>query len=89
MYTCRSWLKGAAVLVVLLGLTWTFGILYISEHAVAMAYVFTVLNCLQGLFIFVFHCLMNEKVWLAHRQRNLELGTAWGRDQRVLALRWS
>jgi hypothetical protein len=54
--------KGAAILVVLLGLTWGFGILFISEESVTMAYVFTVLNSFQGLFIFVFHCLMNEKV---------------------------
>ncbi|XP_021379001.1 adhesion G protein-coupled receptor L2-like isoform X2 [Mizuhopecten yessoensis] len=57
-----AWLKGAAVLVVLLGLTWVFGILYINKETVVMAYVFTVLNSLQGLFIFIFHCLLNEKV---------------------------
>lgn len=57
-----AWLKGAAVLVVLLGLTWAFGILYINKESVVMAYVFTVLNSLQGLFIFIFHCLLNEKV---------------------------
>ncbi|XP_062578601.1 adhesion G protein-coupled receptor L2-like [Saccostrea cucullata] len=57
-----SWVKGAAILVVLLGLTWAFGVLFISEESVTMAYVFTVLNSFQGLFIFVFHCLMNEKV---------------------------
>ncbi|XP_048757529.2 adhesion G protein-coupled receptor L3-like isoform X2 [Ostrea edulis] len=57
-----SWVKGAAILVVLLGLTWGFGILFISEESVTMAYIFTILNSFQGLFIFVFHCLMNEKV---------------------------
>ncbi|XP_060070352.1 adhesion G protein-coupled receptor L2-like [Ylistrum balloti] len=58
----RAWLKGAAVLVVLLGLTWAFGILYINKESVVMAYIFTILNSLQGLFIFIFHCLLNEKV---------------------------
>lgn len=57
-----SWLKGAIVLVVLLGLTWSFGVLYISKESVVMAYLFTILNTLQGVFIFVFHCVMNEKV---------------------------
>ncbi|KAK3090794.1 hypothetical protein FSP39_014692 [Pinctada imbricata] len=57
-----AWIKGAAVLVVLLGLTWSFGFMYVSESSIVMAYVFTILNTLQGLFIFVFHCLMNEKV---------------------------
>lgn len=57
-----SWLKGAIVLVFLLGLTWSFGVLYISEESIFMAYIFTILNTLQGVFIFVFHCVMNEKV---------------------------
>lgn len=55
-------MKGAAILVVLLGLTWVFGVLFISQETVVMAYLFTALNSFQGLFIFVFHCLMNEKV---------------------------
>ncbi|CAG5131799.1 unnamed protein product [Candidula unifasciata] len=58
----RSWVKGAVVLVVLLGLTWILGVLYLNEESVVIAYFFTVLNSLQGLFIFVFHCLKNEKV---------------------------
>nr|UCK81593.1 adhesion G protein-coupled receptor, Latrophilin [Arenicola marina] len=62
MENVGSWLKGAGVLVVLLGLTWTFGLLYINKHTVFMAYIFAILNSLQGLFIFLFHCLMNEKV---------------------------
>ncbi|KAB7506979.1 Adhesion G protein-coupled receptor L3, partial [Armadillidium nasatum] len=58
----RSWIRGAVILMFLLGLTWTFGLLYLDQATVAMAYVFTVLNSLQGLFIFVFHCLQNDKV---------------------------
>lgn len=58
----RAWLRGAIVLVFLLGLTWTFGLLYLNQESVAMAYIFTILNSLQGLFIFVFHCVQNEKV---------------------------
>jgi hypothetical protein len=50
------------MLVFLLGLTWTFGLLYLNQESVVMAYIFTVLNSLQGLFIFVFHCIQNEKV---------------------------
>ena len=60
----RSWIKGAIVLIVLLGPTWAFGLLYINTQSVVMAYLFTILNSLQGVFIFVFHCLMNEKVRL-------------------------
>ncbi|XP_047487997.1 uncharacterized protein LOC125038533 isoform X4 [Penaeus chinensis] len=57
-----SWVRGAVVLMFLLGLTWTFGLLYLNQASVVMAYVFTVLNSLQGLFIFIFHCVQNDKV---------------------------
>jgi hypothetical protein len=59
---CRSWVKGAVVLEVLLGLTWVFGLSFVNADTVAFAYIFTILNTLQGTFIFIFHCLMNEKV---------------------------
>ncbi|CAH1774964.1 unnamed protein product, partial [Owenia fusiformis] len=62
MEQARSWIKGAVVLIVLLGLTWSFGFLYVSQHTIAIAYIFTILNTLQGMFIFIFHCIMNEKV---------------------------
>ncbi|XP_020707025.2 latrophilin Cirl isoform X2 [Athalia rosae] len=65
-----AWLRGAIVLVFLLGLTWTFGLLYLNQESVIMAYIFTVLNSLQGLFIFVFHCVQNEKVRKEYRKFN-------------------
>lgn len=58
----RVWIRGSFMLVFLLGLTWTFGLLYLSESTVAMAYVFTILNSFQGVFIFFFHCFQNEQV---------------------------
>ncbi|XP_076383429.1 latrophilin Cirl isoform X6 [Megalopta genalis] len=63
-----AWLRGAIVLVFLLGLTWTFGLLYLNQESVVMAYIFTILNSLQGLFIFVFHCVQNEKVRKEYRK---------------------
>lgn len=64
-FCLRTWLRGAFILVFLLGLTWTFGLLYLNKESVTMAYIFTTLNSLQGLFIFVFHCIQNEKVSFA------------------------
>jgi len=65
-HTCttvsRSWIKGALVLEVVLGLTWAFGLAFVNEQTVVFAYIFTILNSLQGTFIFVFHCVMNDKV---------------------------
>ncbi|XP_065297125.1 latrophilin Cirl-like isoform X5 [Dermacentor albipictus] len=62
MANLSVWIRSAAVLVVLLGLTWGFGLLYLNAESVVMAYLFTFLNSLQGLFIFVFHCLRNDKL---------------------------
>ncbi|XP_073542418.1 adhesion G protein-coupled receptor L3 isoform X4 [Phyllobates terribilis] len=58
----RSWVIGAIALLCLLGLTWAFGLMYINESTVIMAYLFTVFNCLQGMFIFIFHCVLQKKV---------------------------
>ncbi|XP_022255105.1 adhesion G protein-coupled receptor L2-like [Limulus polyphemus] len=55
-----NFLKGSFSLMVLLGLTWTFGFFLTSEKTMVMAYIFLVLNGLQGLFIFIFHILVNE-----------------------------
>ncbi|XP_052745303.1 latrophilin Cirl isoform X4 [Bicyclus anynana] len=60
LYKIRVWLNSSVVLAVLLGLTWTFGLLYLNEQSVGVAYTFTILNSLQGLFIFIFYCLQNE-----------------------------
>lgn len=61
----RTWLRGAVCLVFLLGLTWTFGLLYLNKETVVMAYVFALFNSLQGFFMFLFHCVQNEKVNVA------------------------
>ncbi|XP_023245084.1 adhesion G protein-coupled receptor L3 [Copidosoma floridanum] len=60
MGNIRTMLKGSVMLVFLLGLTWTFGLLFMNRQTLVMAYIFTALNSLQGLIIFVFHCLLNK-----------------------------
>uniref|UniRef100_A0A3Q0RRR5 Adhesion G protein-coupled receptor G4b n=1 Tax=Amphilophus citrinellus TaxID=61819 RepID=A0A3Q0RRR5_AMPCI len=61
--------KSVASLTVLLGLTWLFGFFSFGPARAVLAYPFTVLNSLQGFFVFLFHCLMKEKVrkqWRIH-----------------------
>ncbi|XP_072275653.1 adhesion G protein-coupled receptor L2 isoform X19 [Pyxicephalus adspersus] len=58
----KSWVLGAFALLCLLGLTWSFGLLYINEETVVMTYLFTVFNAFQGMFIFIFHCALQKKV---------------------------
>nr|XP_020021666.1 adhesion G protein-coupled receptor L3-like [Castor canadensis] len=36
--------------------------MYINESTVIMAYLFTIFNSLQGMFIFIFHCVLQKKV---------------------------
>uniref|UniRef100_G3QAV0 Adhesion G protein-coupled receptor G4b n=1 Tax=Gasterosteus aculeatus TaxID=69293 RepID=G3QAV0_GASAC len=62
-------LKGVASLTLLLGLTWTLGFFTWGPARVLLLYLFAALNTLQGLFIFLFHCLMKENVrkqWRIH-----------------------
>ncbi|XP_048473795.1 adhesion G protein-coupled receptor E5-like [Rhincodon typus] len=46
----------------LLGCTWIFGMLHFQDGTIAMAYIFTIINSLQGAFIFILHCLCNKQV---------------------------
>uniref|UniRef100_A0A3Q3MMI2 Adhesion G protein-coupled receptor L2-like n=1 Tax=Mastacembelus armatus TaxID=205130 RepID=A0A3Q3MMI2_9TELE len=58
----KSWVLGAFALLCLLGLTWSFGLFFLNESSIVMAYLFTIFNTLQGMFIFIFHCLLQKKV---------------------------
>ncbi|CAD6190147.1 unnamed protein product [Caenorhabditis auriculariae] len=62
-----GWLKGSATLLCLLGITWLFGFLTAVKGGTGtvFAWIFTILNCTQGVFIFFLHVVMNEKVRLA------------------------
>ncbi|XP_034852891.1 adhesion G protein-coupled receptor E1 isoform X4 [Mirounga leonina] len=46
----------------ILGCSWVLGIFQIGPMASIMAYLFTIINSLQGTFIFVIHCLLNRQV---------------------------
>ncbi|XP_061635031.1 adhesion G protein-coupled receptor L2 isoform X10 [Phyllopteryx taeniolatus] len=58
----KTWVIGAFALLCLLGLTWSFGLFFINEASIVMAYLFTIFNAFQGMFIFIFHCLLQKKV---------------------------
>lgn len=62
-------LRAVASLTVLLGLTWSMGFFSFGPGKVAIMYLFSIFNTLQGFFVFLFHCLMKENVrkqWKIH-----------------------
>uniref|UniRef100_F6XVN8 G-protein coupled receptors family 2 profile 2 domain-containing protein n=1 Tax=Monodelphis domestica TaxID=13616 RepID=F6XVN8_MONDO len=46
----------------ILGCTWCLGVLQMGPTAQIMAYLFTIINSLQGVFIFLVYCLLNHQV---------------------------
>lgn len=58
----RSCARGALALLFVLGATWTFGLLYILNETTLTAYLFTIANTFQGMFIFIFLCVLSRKI---------------------------
>ncbi|XP_071964473.1 adhesion G-protein coupled receptor D1-like [Antedon mediterranea] len=58
----KATIKGIVVLLPILGITWVFGLFAIGSATLMFQYIFSILNSLQGLFIFIFYCLMNSEV---------------------------
>ncbi|XP_043362786.1 adhesion G protein-coupled receptor E3-like isoform X21 [Dermochelys coriacea] len=52
----------------ILGCTWSLGLLQVGPAATVMAYLFTIVNSLQGAFIFLVHCLLNRQVREEYRR---------------------
>nr|XP_044608688.1 uncharacterized protein LOC106829108 isoform X7 [Equus asinus] len=48
-----------------LGCTWCLGILQVGPAAHVMAYLFTIINSLQGVSIFLVYCLLSQQVPLS------------------------
>ncbi|XP_053753212.1 adhesion G protein-coupled receptor E2 [Panthera pardus] len=46
----------------ILGCTWCLGVLQVGPAARVMAYLFTIINSLQGAFIFLVYCLLSQQV---------------------------
>nr|XP_014345683.1 PREDICTED: adhesion G protein-coupled receptor L4 [Latimeria chalumnae] len=58
----RSCARGALALFFLLGATWMFGVLHVVHESVITAYLFTISNVFQGMFIFIFLCVLSKKI---------------------------
>ncbi|CAH3182932.1 unnamed protein product, partial [Porites lobata] len=62
-------LRACVVLLPLLGLTWVFGILSVTDAGLVFQYIFTILNSLQGFFIFVIHVLRSNEFRAAYLRK--------------------
>jgi hypothetical protein len=84
----RYWAKACTLLTCILGLTWLFGVFYINNETIFMAYFFTIFNSLQvrtillkcikntfTIIIDIFECLM-VFTW-RHRRH---VGVPWTKD---------
>uniref|UniRef100_A0A8D0AUV4 Adhesion G protein-coupled receptor L4 n=1 Tax=Sander lucioperca TaxID=283035 RepID=A0A8D0AUV4_SANLU len=58
----RSCARGALALLFVLGATWTLGVLHILNGTTLTAYLFTIANAFQGMFIFIFLCVLSRKI---------------------------
>lgn len=59
----RIWCKGLASLCTLLGVTWLVALIFIEEDLpVVFEFLFVLLNGLQGVYIFIFQCVLNNQV---------------------------
>ncbi|XP_044885610.1 adhesion G-protein coupled receptor G4 isoform X3 [Mauremys mutica] len=67
-------LRSTVSLSFLLGLTWGFAFFAWGSARIFFLYVFAICNTLQGLFIFVYHCLMKETV-----RKQCRVHFCWGR----------
>ncbi|XP_060040576.1 adhesion G protein-coupled receptor E2-like, partial [Erinaceus europaeus] len=52
----------ATAQLVILGCTWCLGLLQVGPATKLLAYLFTIVNTLQGVFIFLVYCLLNQQV---------------------------
>ncbi|KPP66608.1 CD97 antigen-like [Scleropages formosus] len=52
----------------ILGLMWIFGCFMFQEGTIAMVYLFTIFNSLQGVLVFLMHCLLTKQVRNEYRR---------------------
>uniref|UniRef100_A0A8C9PGY6 Adhesion G protein-coupled receptor E2 n=1 Tax=Spermophilus dauricus TaxID=99837 RepID=A0A8C9PGY6_SPEDA len=52
----------------ILGCTWCLGVVQVGSLAPVMAYLFTIVNSLQGVFIFLVYCLLSQQVQEQYRK---------------------
>ena len=71
----RSRLHGAVILIILLGLTYMFAFCAINLASVVFFYLFAIFNSFQGLFLFIFYCLLKKdsyNAWMSKIENSIQ-----------------
>lgn len=61
-YHCRAGVKSVLILTPILGVNWVLGLLAVNEKLAVFEFLFVIINSLQGLLIFIFHCVGSSEV---------------------------
>ncbi|XP_059846831.1 adhesion G protein-coupled receptor E1-like [Hypanus sabinus] len=67
----------AAARMFVLGTTWIFGIFHVDQSTAVFSHLFTVINSLQGLFVFLIYCVFDRRVvdelwkWLISKRKSI------------------
>uniref|UniRef100_A0A8C4U9I0 Uncharacterized protein n=1 Tax=Falco tinnunculus TaxID=100819 RepID=A0A8C4U9I0_FALTI len=61
-YSFRLMTFKALAQICILGCTWGLGLLQAQGDNIVVAFIFTIVNSLQGVFIFLVHCVLNRQV---------------------------
>ncbi|XP_028256735.1 CD97 antigen-like isoform X2 [Parambassis ranga] len=62
LHKIRAFTVTAIAQMCILGLMWVFGAFMFAEGTTVVAYIFTILNSLQGALVFMMHCLLSKQV---------------------------
>lgn len=64
VFPYRAFTITAIAQLCVLGTMWIFGCFQFDEGMMVMSYIFTILNSLQGVLVFIMHCLLSKQVSL-------------------------
>lgn len=71
--SCRAFTITAVAQLCVLGIMWIFGCFQFEENTIIMSYLFTIFGSLQGVMLFVMHCLLSKQVRrnpLSYKEQN-------------------
>uniref|UniRef100_A0A803T0U5 Adhesion G protein-coupled receptor E3 n=1 Tax=Anolis carolinensis TaxID=28377 RepID=A0A803T0U5_ANOCA len=76
----RALILKALAHVFILGVSWCLGLFLYGPLATVMAYLFTITNSVQGVFIFLVHCLFNKKKCPQNSSSTQQQSVEWGSE---------